>query len=170
MRSSFRGFQEVVPLRPYRRSSLVAAGALALAAAAAALVRPLGRVAVEGGSMRPALEPGDRLLVVRRRAYRPGTVVAVADPRDGRLLVKRVASVTADGRLVVVGDDPSASTDSRTFGPVPRSAVRGQAVHRYAPPGRTGPMPRPEGSPSLPSSTWTGTGSSACSTPPPSRT
>ena len=157
-------------MRPYRRSSLVAAGVVALTGAIAALVRPVGRVAVEGGSMRPALEPGDRLLVVRRRRYRPGAVVAVADPRDGRLLVKRVAAVTSDGRLVVVGDDPAASTDSRTFGSVPRRLVRGEAVHRYAPPGRTGRMPRAEGSASLPSSPWTGTGSSGCSTPPPSRT
>jgi hypothetical protein len=162
MRSSFRGFQEVSRVRPYRRASLVAAGALALAGALAAAVRPVGRVAVDGGSMRPTLEPGDRLLVIRRRSYRPGAVVA--------LLVKRVVAVGDDGRLVVAGDDPSASTDSRTFGPVPRSLVRGQAVHRYAPPGRTGPMPRPRGSPSLPSSAWTGTGSSACSTPRRSRT
>jgi nickel-type superoxide dismutase maturation protease len=138
MRSSFRRFQEVVSLRPYRRSALVAAGVLALGGLATALLRPLGRVVVEGGSMRPALEPGDRLLLVRRRTYRPGAVVAVPDPRDGRLLVKRVAGVAPDGRLVVAGDDPAASTDSRTFGPVPRSSVRGQAVHRYAPPGRAG--------------------------------
>ena len=101
--------------------------------------------------MRPALDPGDHLLVVRRRSYRPGAVVALADPRDGRLLVKRVAAVTADGRLVVAGDEPAASTDSRTFGPVPVALVRGQAVHRYAPPGRAGRMPQPGGSPSLPS-------------------
>jgi nickel-type superoxide dismutase maturation protease len=129
----------------------VAAGALALAAAVAAVRRPVGRVVVEGGSMRPTLEPGDRLLVVRRRAYRPGAVVALADPRDGRLLVKRVAAVTPDGRLIVTGDEPAASTDSRTFGPVPLGLVRGQAVHRNAPPGRTGRMPQPAGSPSLPS-------------------
>ena len=138
-------------MRPYRRSSLVAAGVLALAGVAVAVLRPVGRVAVEGGSMRPALEPGDRLLLVRRRAYRPGAVVAVADPRDGRLLVKRVAAVRADGRLVVAGDDPAASTDSRTFGPIPPALVRGQAVRRYAPPGRAGPMPRPQGSRRLPS-------------------
>ena len=120
--------------------------------------------------MRPALEPGDRLLLVRRRAYRTGAVVAVADPRDGRLLVKRVATVEPDGRLVVAGDDPDASTDSRTFGPVPRSLVRGQAVHRYAPRSRAGRMPRPGRPPSLPSSPWTGTGSSGCSPPTPSAT
>jgi nickel-type superoxide dismutase maturation protease len=137
-------------VRPYRRSALVAAGAVALAAVAAVL-RPVGRAAVEGGSMRPALEPGDRLLLVRRRRYRPGAVVALADPRDGRLIVKRVAAVEPDGRLVVVGDDPAASTDSRTFGPVSPARVRGQAVRRYAPAARAGPMPQPGGSPSLPS-------------------
>jgi nickel-type superoxide dismutase maturation protease len=164
MRSSFRRFQEVVSLRPYPRPSLLAAGALALAATAA-LIRTFGRVEVAGGSMRPALEPGDRLLLVRRRSYRPGAVVAVADPRGGRLLVKRVAAVQPDGRVVVAGDDPDASTDSRTFGPVPRALVRGEAVHRYAPASRAGRMPRPGRSPSLPSSPWTGTGSSGCSPP-----
>ena len=101
--------------------------------------------------MRPALEPGDRLVLVRRRRYRPGAVVAVTDPRDGRLLVKRVAEVTADGRLVVLGDAPDASTDSRTFGPVRTASVRGQAVHRYAPARRAGRMPQPGGPRGLPS-------------------
>ncbi len=156
-------------MRPYPRSSLLAAGALALGAAVA-LLRPVGRVEVAGGSMRPALEPGDRLLVVRRRSYRPGAVVAVADPRDGRLLVKRVTAVDGAGGLVVTGDVPDASTDSRTFGPVPHALVRGQAVHRYAPAARAGRMPRPGRPPSLPSSPWTGTGSSGCSPPRPSST
>jgi nickel-type superoxide dismutase maturation protease len=139
-------------VRPYRRPSLLAAGALALAGALVAVARrPVGRVVVEGGSMRPTLEPGDRLLLVRRRAYRPGAVVAVADPRDGRLLVKRVAAVATDGRLVLAGDDLDASTDSRTFGPVPPELVRGQAVHRYAPADRAGRMPRPGGPRALPS-------------------
>jgi nickel-type superoxide dismutase maturation protease len=170
MRSSFRRFQEVVSLRPYPRSSLLAAGALALVAGVAVALRILGRVEVAGGSMRPALEPGDRLLLVRRRSYRLGAVVAVADPRDGRLLVKRVAAVAPDGHLVVAGDDPDASTDSRTFGLVPRALVRGEAVHRYAPASRAGRMPRPGRSPSLPSSPWTGTGSSGCSPPTPPST
>src|SRR6266576_3136785 len=46
---------------------------------------PLRRVAVHGDSMRPGLEPGDRLLVTAWPGWRPrpGDVVAVVDPRDG---------------------------------------------------------------------------------------
>src|SRR5438874_12557495 len=43
---------------------------------------PLRRVEVHGDSMRPGLEPGDRLLVVGLGRPRPGDVVAVVDPRD----------------------------------------------------------------------------------------
>ena len=104
----------------------------------------LSLVAVDGASMRPALEPGDRLLVVRRRRYRPGDVVAARDPREpARTIVKRVASVEPDGRLVLHGDDPAASTDSRAFGPVERRHVVGRAVYRYAPPERAGRVRRP---------------------------
>jgi len=147
------------------------AAAAGLAVAAALAARVVGRVAVTGGSMRPTLEPGDHVLVVRRRRYPPGAVVALADPRDRRrLLVKRVVAVTDGGDLLVAGDDPTASTDSRTFGPVASALVRGEVVHRYAPRERAGRMPRAAGRPSLPSSSWTETGSSGCSTPPPSAT
>jgi len=100
-------------------------------------IRPR-RVQVTGESMRPALLPGDRLLVVRARRLRVGDVVAVSDPRHpARLMVKRVAAVDPSG-VTVVGDDPSASTDSRQFGPVPSALVRGRVVYRYAPPNRVG--------------------------------
>ena len=109
-----------------------------LGAGAAALLR---RVEVVGTSMQPALRPGDRLLVVRAPSWWPlrvGGLVAVPDPREpGRLLVKRVEGIGPAG-VDVRGDDPSRSTDSRTFGPVPRSSVVGPALYRYAPPGRTG--------------------------------
>ncbi len=103
---------------------------------AAAAWRLLGRVEVRGDSMRPTLIAGDRLLVVRRRAARPGQLVVVADPRrPERLLVKRVSEV-AGGRVSVVGDNPDHSTDSRTFGAL--ESVRGRPVYRYHPPGRAG--------------------------------
>jgi len=69
--------------------------------------------------------------------------VAVSDPRrPARLMVKRVAAVDV-GVVTVAGDDPSASTDSRQFGPVPRALVRGRVVYRYAPPDRVGVMLAP---------------------------
>jgi nickel-type superoxide dismutase maturation protease len=98
---------------------------------------PIRLVVVDGDSMRPALEPGDRLLVLRRRA-RPGDVVALE--HDGRVIVKRVAAVDGDD-VTVLGDNAERSTDSRSFGPVARAAILGRAVYRYAPPGRAGSIP-----------------------------
>ncbi len=95
------------------------------------------RLEVDGDSMRPSLEPGDRLLVVRA-PVRPGDLVAFPDPRrPERTLVKRVSACGRDG-LTVRGDNAGASTDSRTFGPVPRSRVLGRAVYRYFPDSRRG--------------------------------
>ncbi|MGH9108280.1 MAG: nickel-type superoxide dismutase maturation protease [Acidimicrobiales bacterium] len=116
---------------------------LAGAAGAALVAAPalLRRVVVSGRSMEPALGPGDRLVVVRVPAWWPiadGSMVAVHDPRrPGRLLVKRVASSGPAG-VVLRGDNPVASTDSRTFGPVPRRSIAGVACYRYAPSGRAG--------------------------------
>lgn len=95
--------------------------------------------------MSPGLSAGDRLLVVRWLRPRVGDVVAARDPRQpGRLIVKRVSSVDGDGSVVLLGDDPAASTDSRTFGAVPRRLVVGRAVYRYAPVNRAGPLRRPD--------------------------
>ncbi|HEX7166833.1 MAG TPA: nickel-type superoxide dismutase maturation protease [Acidimicrobiales bacterium] len=102
----------------------------------------LRRIHVEGKSMSPSFEQGDRLLVVSGWFYRPGDVVAVRDPRDrSRILVKRVASSGRDG-IFVVGDNPAASTDSRVFGAVPRRLVMGRVVYRYAPAERAGRVKR----------------------------
>ena len=115
---------------------------------AGALGRSLRRVVVAGESMAPTFLAGDRLVVFARPFGLPplppvDSVVAVADPRDlSRTLVKRVAAVDrAMGRFDVRGDNPGASTDSRAFGPLPRSSLVGRVVYRYAPAGRTGPGP-----------------------------
>ncbi len=122
------------------RGRLVAVGLpVVLAVVGAIRLRPR-RVEVVGHSMEPTLTPGDRLLVVRLGAPRPGDVVAVTDPRrPDRLLVKRVVAVLG-GEVVVRGDRPDHSTDSRSFGPVPRSSVIGRVVRRYAPADRAGPV------------------------------
>jgi len=52
-------------------------------------------------------------------------------------VVKRVADVSG-GTVVVRGDNPDASTDSRTFGPVPAASIGGRVVYRYFPERRRG--------------------------------
>ncbi len=113
---------------------------------AVALNRSLVRVA--GTSMEPALAAGDVLLTrpATRRCIQPGRLVVVADPRAAdHLVVKRVRSVTADG-VDVRGDLPERSTDSRTWGPVPPSAIRRIVVARW-PDLRTPLHHRPDASP-----------------------
>ncbi len=118
--------------------TLVLVLVLGLAAAAAAW-RRLDVVEVRGTSMAPTLLPGERLLVARLpRSARVGEVVLAADPRDARReLVKRVTALGGGG-VVLRGDSPAASTDSRTFGAVPMAAVRWHVLARYWPPLRFG--------------------------------
>ena len=97
------------------------------------------RFVVADASMRPALEPGDRLLVdpapLRERLPDVGAIVVLEDPeRPGRLLIKRVVAVDPAGdRVTVRGDATALSRDSRAFGPVPRANVLGVAWFRYLP-------------------------------------
>lgn len=91
-------------------------------------------VEVRGRSMEPTLRAGDRLVTVparRRIGLRPGRVVVVADPTDAdHLVVKRIAQVD-DDRVTVLGDHAAASTDSRTWGPLPHAAVRRVVLRRW---------------------------------------
>lgn len=122
-----------------------ACGAL-LVGAGAGLWGRLCRVVVEGTSMTPTLAPHDRLVVLKLGKARPGDLVALRDPAEpDRLLVKRLRGVGPYG-LDVRGDNPAASRDSRTFGPVDPSLLVGRAVYRYFPPSRACRLRRPASS------------------------
>lgn len=97
--------------------------------------------------MAPTLRPEDLVLAVRT-APRRGSVAVIEHPdRPGFEVVKRVTGVPGDAvpglRLEVdeywvEGDAPGSSTDSRTFGPVAASGLRGVVLLRYWPPSRFG--------------------------------
>ncbi len=94
----------------------------------------LTRYEVAEDSMNPTLRPGDWVLGVRRPArLGRGDVVVVDHPhRPGFEVVKRVAEIGPAG-LVLAGDNPDHSTDSRHFGPVAVAAVHARLLMVYHP-------------------------------------
>ena len=135
-------------MRTERSGRVAFLAAAALAGAALWLrARPF-RVAVEGRSMWPELLVDDFLIAVAPRAggIRRGSLVVLEHPeRPGFEMVKRVVGVPGDvpedaplgpDQYWLLGDNLSASTDSRSFGPVSRRAIRGVVHLRYWPPRR----------------------------------
>lgn len=92
------------------------------------------RFIVSGSSMEPTYSPGDTLFVSRilHKLFPPkvGDVVVAKDPRDGRLLLKRIKRIT-QGLVTLKGDNPAKSTDSRHFGHLPRKSIIGKVLFRY---------------------------------------
>ncbi len=86
--------------------------------------------------MVPILSPGDRLLVRRKRRLSKrlvGQIVVARDPRDqGVLMIKRLVNFDRNS-FELLGDNPSASTDSRTVGRFPIECLIGHVVYRYSP-------------------------------------
>jgi hypothetical protein len=111
------------------------------------------RVLVAEDSMRPALEPGDWLLVdpTIRAWPRRGSIVVVREPDGDLLAIKRVAARPGDvirtatgpirlgpSEAWLLGDDRAVSRDSRMYGPVGLDRLLARAWFRYGPAGRTG--------------------------------
>ncbi len=119
--------------------------------------------------MRPAIEPGDWLLVDPTPSIWPrrGSVVVFREPDSDELAIKRVAAGPGDrvpyaeGYLILAADEawllsdaPDAAfmaawlgqpVDSRRYGPVPVGLLVGRAWFRYAPLARLGRIPRSAG-------------------------
>jgi signal peptidase I len=101
-------------------------------------------ITVQGPSMRPTLQPGDRLLVRRQSARQVRTGQIVVLTTGIYTIIKRVAAAPGDqvpaelgtawedrvppGRLVLLGDNPSESSDSRQQGYYDGAHLVGVAV------------------------------------------
>jgi nickel-type superoxide dismutase maturation protease len=100
------------------------------------LLRRRRRFRITGSSMMPLLKPGDEVLInpraYRSAAPRPGDIVVAQHPYQPKLrLVKRIAKTTDDGRYYLEGDNPTESTDSRSFGPISPQQIVGQVTCRF---------------------------------------
>ena len=87
--------------------------------------------------MIPTLAAGDEVLVDTRaygqRSPQVGEIVVAHRPdRQEVVLVKRVAELLPDGRCLLHGDNPAASTDSYEFGPVDSDHLVGKVTSRFA--------------------------------------
>jgi nickel-type superoxide dismutase maturation protease len=87
--------------------------------------------------MAPRLPPGALVIaspVDGETRLRVGDVVVARRPDRPQLeIIKRVASIDPAGALVLVGDNPARSTDSREFGPVAREHIVARVRWRYWP-------------------------------------
>jgi signal peptidase I len=129
-------------------------------------------VAVAEGSMLPAIEPGDWLLVdpttvrwprrgalvvfrepgsdilaIKRVAGRPGDWVPFAEgwlqlANDEAWLLSDAAEVESSASAEHEGDSHGSPIDSRRYGPVPVTALVGRAWLRYWPLSRIGVLDR----------------------------
>lgn len=145
---------DLVDARFLRRLALALGSALVVVLGATHFVATPWLVA--GPSMEPTLHDGDRVLVdlwtYGRRAPREGEV-ALLDAPWGEPIVKRVARTHGRGAsneiadsfptdttvdFYVLGDNPSESADSRSFGTVSREQFRGRVLWRYWPLSRAG--------------------------------
>jgi nickel-type superoxide dismutase maturation protease len=81
--------------------------------------------------MLPTFRDGD-IVLVNRLAYlftkpHKGDIVAVKDPRDNKVLVKRIEQID-NKRYFVVGDNKLHSTDSREFGMIGKNLIIGKVI------------------------------------------
>jgi nickel-type superoxide dismutase maturation protease len=80
---------------------------------------------VSGESMLPGLKPNQVVFAVAARHPRVGEIVIVR--HNGMEKIKRIAKVRKDA-IYLIGDNPSASTDSRTFGWLSKASMKARVV------------------------------------------
>jgi nickel-type superoxide dismutase maturation protease len=92
---------------------------------------PFYKYKISGNSMSPTLSDG-QVVLVNRMSYwfaNPQTddIVAARDPRDGKVLIKRITKIERK-RFFVQGDNKKVSTDSRVFGMIEQNDILGKVI------------------------------------------
>jgi len=77
--------------------------------------------------MMPTLADGEFVLVDTSDRPQAGDLALATHPDNDVMVVKRVTEQLADGRFVVMSDNPEGS-DSRTWGPLGAERVRGRVT------------------------------------------
>lgn len=83
--------------------------------------------------MQPTLNNGD-IVLVNKNAYTDtlpqiGDIVIARHPYQKDLtIIKRVAEITAEERLILHSDNPKAGSDSRQFGTISPSRILGKVT------------------------------------------
>ncbi len=86
---------------------------------------------IEGDSMLPTLKNGDAILIDADAKVAVGDILLTKHPfKKSVKLVKRLSEIDQNGNYFLVGDNPSESTDSRTFGALSPKHLLGKAVCR----------------------------------------
>ena len=98
-----------------------------------ALLSPIIKFQIYGSSMIPTLQQGDSILVNRMsylfRSPNIDDIIALYDPRDRKILIKRIIKIEK-GKYFVEGDNKNSSTDSRVFGMIGRVDIIGKIVRK----------------------------------------
>ncbi len=86
---------------------------------------------VEGDSMLPNLKDGDAVLINPTAKPEKDDIVLAQHPfKQSVKILKRVGEIDANGNYILVGDNSTESTDSRSFGAILPKNILGKAVCR----------------------------------------